>query len=297
MAVTSTTSQGPNIPTEIIDGLVLSYLRNAVVLTPMVRSVDISDIPGLKYDFNSFGSVSFASKSQGTDYTPAELTIGEDGTVTAAEVGLALQLPDILREANPNLSDDDLAREIANAAADKMETDICSQFTDFTTTKGTTGEALTIAVVEDALLALRQAKAPTTPQSNSNLPADLAGYFGVLAESGIAQLQRAIRQAGMAVMSPNTQRMLDTFGATAASAARFNFLGVNFFGQDLVATTGGDRNGAILCPAAIGLVVKRAPRLAKQRWEKGSEEHQVGSAVYGTDVIKQAFGVEILHLA
>jgi hypothetical protein len=297
MAVTDTTSFAPARPTEILDPLVLSYLRNAVVVTPMVRSVDISGISGLKYDFNSFGSLSFASKTQGTDFTPAELTVSEDGTVTAAEVGVALDISDVAREGSQSISDDDLARELANAAATKMETDLVAQFQGASTTKGTTGQTLTIADFEDALLALRQAKAPTTPQANSNLPADLSGYFAVLAESGVAQLQRAIRIAGMAVMSPASQRMLDTFGATAAAAARFSFLGVNVYGQDLVGTETGDRNGAMLCPAAIGLVVKRAPRIERQRHAIGTSEYHVGSAVYGAGLIKSPFIVELLHVA
>lgn len=297
MAVTGTTQFAQNIPTELIDRLVLSYLRNAVVVTPMVRVVDISGTPGLKYDFNSFGSLAAAAKTQGTDFTAAALSISEDGTVTAAEVGLALQISDIAREASPNISDDDLARELANAVAEKMETDICAQFTDFTTEKGTTGVALQLSDVEDAVLALRQAKAPSTPQANSNLPADLCGYFGVLAESGIAQLSRSIRQAGLAVQSPSATNMIETLGRTAAAQARFSFLGVNFFGQDLVPTTGGDRNGAILCPAAIGLVQKRPPRIEKQRWAIGTQEYQAASVVYGTDAIKLAFGVEMIHLA
>lgn len=297
MTVSNTTSWAPNIPTETIDALVLSYLRNAVVVTPMVRTVNLANVPGLKHDFNSFGALTAATKTQGTDFTPAELTIAEDGTVTAAEVGVAIQLPWIVREASPNISDADLARELGNAVAAHMETAICAQFQDFTTTKGTTGVALAVADIEDALLALRQAKAPTGPQQDSNLPPEFAGYRIVLAESGVAQLQRSIRQAGYGVGTPNYTAMLQAYGTAGAGAARYNFLGVDVFGQDLVATTGGDRNGAIFCPAAIGLVTKRAPRLDMQKWMLGTEDHHVASAVYGTDSIKLAFGVELLHVA
>lgn len=297
MAVTQVSSLAPGTPTEIIDALTLSYLRNAVVVTPMVRFVDISGIPGLKYDFNSFGSLSFVAKTQGTDFTPEALTVVEDGTVTASELGLTVDISDIAREAMANLSDEELAREIANAAADKMEIDVCAQFMDFTTTKGTTGVALTRLDVDQAITALRVAKAPSTQQANSNLPPNLCGYFGVLSESGIAQLSASILAAGLTMQSPSTTEMLETLGAKAADAARFKYMGVNFFGQELVGTTGGDRNGAILCPAAIGLVQKRAPRIERQRHAIGTSEYHVGSVVYGTNGIKLAFGVELLHLA
>lgn len=297
MANTNTTTLAPAIPTEILEPLILSYLREGVVLTNMVRQKDISGIPGLKYDFNSFGSLAFGAKVQNTDFVPAALSISEDGTVTAGEVGLALDIPDIAREAVLNMSDDDLAREIANAAAAKIEGDLAAQFTSFTTTKGTTNTALSVTAFEDAALALRQAKAPATPQANSNLPPDLAGYFTVLAESGVAQLATALRSANIAPGAPSVSRMLETLGAASAAAARFSYLGINVFGSDLVATTSTDRNGAMLCPAALGLVMKRAPRIERQRRAIGTSELHVGSAVYGVGVIKQAFGVEIIHKA
>lgn len=296
MSTTTTTSWVNQIPTEVIDPLVLSYLRNAVVVTPMVRTKDLSSTPGLTANFNSFGQVSAGSKVEGVDFTPVELTIAQDGTVTAAEVGLAIDVSDIAIEAT-QLSLDDVAREIANATAEKMEVDICAGFADFVTTKGTSGQNLTIAVFEDAILALRQAKAPTAPQPDSNLPPQFAGYFGVFAESGVAQLERSIRQSGIAVMSPSTTEMLETFGQAAAAAARFRYLGVNVFGQDLVPAANGDRSGAILCPAAIGLVTKRAPRIENARHAIGTSTYLVGSAVYGADVIKNAFGVEVVHKA
>jgi len=297
MAITGTTAWGPNIPTEVIDQFVLSFLRSALVVTPMIRQVDIAGQAGLKHDFNSFATLSAAAKTQGTDFTPAALSISEDGTITAAEVGVAVDVSHIAREASPNVTDQDIAREIGNAVAEKMETDIMVSFGTATVGGGTTGVALAVTDFEDCLLALRQAKAPTAPQMNSNLPPALAGYFTVLSESGAAQLSRSIRQSGNALASPSQTQMLETLGAKAASASRFQFLGVNVFGSDLVPTSGGDRQGAMLCPAALGLVTKRPPRVKQETHEIGTSMYHVGSAVYGTGIIKTAFIRQILHLA
>lgn len=295
MTVSNTTSFGPSIPTEIIDPLTMSYLRNAIVVCNLVRQKDISGIPGLKCDFNSYGSLSAAAKTQGTDFTPAELTTSEDGTVTAAEVGVAIQIPDIVQEAAPGLTDDDMARELANAVAAKMETDVAAQFADFTTEKGGTGTQMSMSTFEDALLALRQAKAPTEAPPDSNIPAGLTGYNCVLAESGVAQLMRSIRQGGLAVQSPSITNMLESFGLKGAGAIRFSFLGVNVWAQDLVVTSGSDRSGAMFTPGAIGLVMKRKPRIEDQRWAIGTQKYRAGSTVYGTNGIKIVLGVEIVH--
>jgi hypothetical protein len=289
MATTTTTSIAPAIPTEVLDPLVLASLRDATLVTRLIRNVDISGIPGLKYDFNSFTALSAASKTQGTDFTPSAQLIAEDGTVTAAEIGVAIDLADIAVEAS-QVSPLEFAREIGSAVAEKMEKDGCAAFASASASVGTSGAAFTMAQFEEAVTKMRIAKAPSTVQPNFNLPASLAGYYSVLSERQVADLALSIRQAGLAVGQAPTQ-IADLIGSVAANAVRFVYFGVPVYGTtaNTTANAGADAVGAVLCPAALGLVVKRAPRLESQRHALGTSEFHVASAVYGVGLIKQAF--------
>lgn len=292
MAITSTSTLAPSISTETINALTLGYLRAACFLPNLVRNVDLTGAGSLKHDFNSFGSLVAAATTQGTDLTPAAMPTSEDGTVTAAEVGVAVEVTRIaLLATGGRIDEDALAREIAAAVQLNIETAIALQFADASASVGSTGVDFSLANFDDMLLGLRQANAPTVAPANFNLPAELAGYQFVGAEVQYSDFMRALQQAGLVVLGVPNSSGFDEAGRVAANAMRGTFKGVKLYATNAntTANAGADVVGAMLCPGAIGLVTLGGPTIETEVHTLGRSKYIVGSQIYGTDVIKQAF--------
>lgn len=304
MAITGNTELQYSINTEVIEPLVLDYLYGAIVMPQLVRSKDITGLGSLVYKFASHGSLTAAATSAGTDLTPAAFTEASDGTVTAAEVGVAVETTRLaLASVAGRVSEDDIARNIANAVASKMETDLCATFASFTTEVGSTGVDLTIGNIEDALYAMRLAKAPSSVPPNFNLPPQYAGYQMMLHERQLADFLVALRQAGQndALIPPERAGLLYDAGSVAAQSLRGVYMGIKVYASTFPAAvnTSADRSGALFCPAAIGMTTLNAapggPVVIDREFHSlGRSVYLVGTAIYGVSVIKTAFGVEII---
>ena len=183
MAFTGTTELNDVINTEAIDPLVLDYAHEAFFLPKIVRQKDLSGLGTLTANFASFASVSAGAKTQGTNLTAVALDTDQDGTITVAEVAVAIELGDLVAEvAAGRVSPDDIARQLGNAVAIKLTTDLAALFPSATASVGSSGVDYSLDNFEDEILTLRLAKAPTVVPANSNLPPALAGYQKVFHE-------------------------------------------------------------------------------------------------------------------
>lgn len=295
MAITGTSQLGPAISTETINALTLAYLRAACFLPNLVRNVDLTGAGSLKHDFNSFGSLAAAATTQGTDLTPSALSVSEDGTVTAAEVGVAVEVTRVgLLATGGRVDEDAIAREIAAAVQVNIETALALQFADASASVGATGVDFSLTNFDDMLLTLRQANAPTVVPQNYNLPAELAGYQLVGAEVQISDFMRGLQQSGLHMLGAPNASGFDQAGQVAANAMRGVYKGVKIWGTNAntTANAGADVVGAMFCPGAIGLVTVGGPMVETEVHTLGRSKYIVGSQIYGTDVIKQAFIVK-----
>lgn len=297
MATTTNTSIAPALNTEVIDSLILGYTREQAFLAPLFRTKDIRGSGSLKADFNSFGALSAAATTPGTDLTPTEHTVGEDGTVTATEKGVAVQ-PTLLALETGGVNgytEDAVAREIAAAIAEKMQTDIAAVFSSFTNSTGTSGADMTVSDFEDALYALRARKVPIgTPPPNFNLPAMWARILAVFAEVQVLDFTRSLRQAGTALAQVSFS--LDALGAVGIGAVRGEYMGVPIFAtaNNATANATADVVGFMGVPAAIGITLGAAPQVLMDDHVLGRARDLVGRAVYGVGMIKDAYGQKIV---
>lgn len=297
MAASTPTSIAPALNTEIVDPLILGYTREYDFLSRMFRQKDQRGATSLKTDFNSFGALAFAATTPGTDLTPTEHTVGEDGTVTASEKAVAVELVRLALElgAGNGYNEDIVGRELGAAAAEKIQTDIAAAFASFTNTTGTTTVDMSLADFEDALYALRARKVPlNVPPPDFILPAMWAKPFAVLAEIQVLDLFRAARTAGLALAQCSMS--LDALGAVGMGAIRGEYLGVPIFATavNTTANASADVVGFMGVPAAIGITSYVQPQLLTEDHVLGRSKYLVGRAVYGVGMIKDAYGQKIV---
>jgi len=296
MAKSTVTSIAPALNTEIIDALILGYARESAFLAPFFRQKNIFGSGSLKADFNSFGALAAAATTPGTDLTPTEHTVGEDGTVTASEKGVAVE-PSMtaLEQGGANgYTEDAVAREVGAAVAEKLQLDIATVFASLTNSTGTSGADMTIADFEDALYALRTRKVPIAAPPDFNLPAAWSRVLCVLAEIQALDFFRAIRQNGDTLAKVSIS--LDGLGSAAMGAIRGEFMGVPIIAtaNNTTANAGADVVGFMGVPAALGITQAAPPQILMADWVLGRSKHVVGRAVYGVGVIKDAYGQKIV---
>ena len=297
MAASTPTSIAPALNTEIIDPLILGYARESAFLVNMFRQKNIAGGGSLKADFNSFGALASATTTPGTDLTPTEHTVGEDGTVTASEKGVAVELVRLALEtgAANGYNEDVVAREIGASIAEKMQTDIAAAFASFTNSTGTTTVDLSLADFEDALYALRARKVPmNVPPPDFVLPAEWSRIFAVLAEIQVLDFARAARQAGSPLAA--TSLSTDALGRVGIGALRGEYLGVPIFATavNTTANASADVVGFMGVPAAIGITSAAPPQVLMEDHVLGRSKYLVGRAVYGVGMIKDIYGQKIV---
>src|SRR4051812_26627579 len=127
--ITDTAGLTDAINTEVIDPLIMDYAYEATVLPSLVRQKDITGQGSLTAKFAAFDVVSAGAQTPGTDLTPADLDSVNDGTLTVGDVAVALEVQDLLMDVLAGrISMDDLARQLGNAVAAKLSTDIAALF-------------------------------------------------------------------------------------------------------------------------------------------------------------------------
>jgi hypothetical protein len=137
----------------------LFVAREANLMTGLVTNYSARGWMDRK--INSYPALTAQSVAEGVDYAnPTEWTKTNNGTLTPGEIIVQVTLSDRRIETDPEDAQRDAAQEMGNAIATKIDTDIASVFTDFSTDKGGTGTALTIAKCAAAMSVLRNNKVP-----------------------------------------------------------------------------------------------------------------------------------------
>jgi len=295
MAATTGTSIAPAINTEHIDALTLGYTRENAFLAPLFRNKNIVGVGSLKADFNSYGALAAAATTPGTDLTPTELSVGEDGTVTASEKGVAVE-PTLLalETAAGRVDEDGIAREIGAAIAEKLQSDIATAFASLTNSTGSSGVNFSLANFEDALYQLRSRKLPVGAPPDFNLPSEWARVFSVMPEIQYADFITALRTAGASLVQSSFS--LDGIGSAMRGAVRGEYMGVPIFAtaNNTTANASADVVGFMGVAAALGITMAAMPQVLMQDWVLGRSKYIVGRAVYGVGVIKDAYGQKLV---
>lgn len=280
MAVT-TNAVTASVASELYSNIVqaaMFTLSEQTVIRPLVRNYDMTGTPGLTAQVPIYPAISASALTDGEDISTATAFNTTSATITASEVGAMVLLQDLAREA----ATDDVAaavgRQLGDAMAKKVDTDLAALFSGFSNTVGSGAAEITVEDIFKAAAILRANNAP-------------GPYVAVLHPYQAFQIKKQLTNAG-ATMS---HALSDVGNEALRSGFIGQIAGINLFESTVVT---GDSSGAYVGAAmsadAIGYMVKRNMRVEEQRdaSQRGSEF--VGTMAYGVSEIFDAYGVGII---
>lgn len=249
--------------------------RDNNVMTGLVRG--FNDRTGVATRQNSqYGGATINSIGETDDLSGQAFTPASIATLTPSEVGAQYFMTDTRIESDPFSVRSDAATDLGQAMATKIETDLVGAFSSFT--GGTVGAAGT-AITWGHLLAMEaRLKAQKAPYP----------YFAVLHPYQWQVLAKAASVAGSATNAApslleevNAQFFVRQFGGLSI-----------FVSSNLSIDASDDAVVGVFSRDAIGLDMRRAPRIEPERdasrrgWELNL------SAVYGSGVWRPRFGIK-----
>lgn len=262
----------------IIDAL---YANDNVA--QMVRVERLGNFASRSIDFPFRPKLTAHSLAEGVDmpYTPYSTS---KITLTTGEVGIAMAITDVL-SASTIVGDDFYIQDAARAVSEKRLTDITSLGAGFSGNMGTSGAALTEALILAGI---------TTLQSR-NVPGPYTAIIHpVQYEDIVTSIGSVLTPA--AAGSTNARATTNEFGARQDGGLG-SLYNVNWQMTSAVptATAGVDRAGMIVnASRALGLVEKWAVRTEMQRLPTLRAFEVVISANYGVGEIDDTSGLTIL---
>lgn len=247
---------------------------------------DQSIVPALVRNFNDrsgtairtrseYGTVTYGQVSDADDLTSQVFSPSTQQSLTPYEYGGQFFISDTRIETDSFAVRDDASQELGAGAAQKVQMDICGQFSSLTGgTVGSAGGTVTWGQFFGALALLRQQNAP-------------GPYYCVLQPGQWFHLGTAVVPAGAAVNAPDFQDavMRDFWQMTVA--------GVSIFTCNDV-TTGTAATGGMFSRDAIGYDLRRAFRIEPERDASRRGWELNASMLYAAGVWRPKWGVQMV---
>ena len=258
----------------------LFQLNEASIIRPLVRTYDMTGTPGLTAQVPIYPAVAAAAVADGDDLSNTAFATTKK-EITASEVGVMVELTDLLNE---SASDDVAAavgRQLGAAMAEKLDTDLAALFSGFSSVVNKTSAAVTVQDLFKAAATLKAKKA------------DQNGAFAcVLHPYQAYDLKNQLTNAG--------STMSHSLSDVGNRALENGFLGrianIDIFESTVV--TGGDSAGAyygaVMTRDALGLMIKRSMRIETERNASKRSLEIVGSMAYGVSELFDSYGVAIV---
>lgn len=224
---------------------------------------------------SEYSAATISSVNDDDDLTSQSFAPTVLNTLTPAEVGAQYLVTDQRMESDPMPVMQAAAQELGAAMANKVDSDLCSDFTSFTGgTVGVAGSVLTWGRLFAAVAQLRAQKAP-------------APYYCVLHPYQIHDLAKEAAPAGSNVNAPNfgDEVMRNRFFAQAAGCLIFESSNI---------TAGTASVGGVFSPMALALDIRRAARIEPERDASRRATELNLSMVYAHGVWRPKFGVKII---
>lgn len=222
-----------------------------------------------------YASISASSLTEGTAATAAN-TNTTSVSLTLAEIGTYFSVTDMLRDSAQRDVIADLGMQAGRAIAEKMDTGVFANFSSFDEIKSNVNAEVTVDDILQGVATLRSRK--------------LTGPFYAILHPGVAY---AIKKE------------LASVGSTAIPAlsnAGNNVLSQFFIGQlagctilesALVATSGNNAVNGIFTPTALAHALRGGINLETQRQASYRATDVMLTAVEGSAVMQQQFGVKL----
>jgi len=254
----------------------LYTLSEQTVIRPVVRNYNMSGTPGLTAQVPIYPAIDAAGVADGTDLSNTAFNTTSK-TITAAEVGVMVELTDLAAESATDDVAAAIGRQIGDAMAKKVDTDLAALFSGFSSQINKAEAAVTVDDIFKAAATLRANQAP-------------GNYVAVLHPYQAYDLKSQLTNAG-ATMSHS----LSDVGNTALMDGFIGRIaGVDIFESTVITgDSAGAYVGGVMTQDALGYMVKRDMRIETERNASKRSLEIVGSMAYGVSELFDQYGVGI----
>jgi N4-gp56 family major capsid protein len=254
----------------------LYTLSEQTVIRPVVRNYNMSGTPGLTAQVPIYPAIDAAGVADGTDLSNTAFNTTSK-TITAAEVGVMVELTDLAAESATDDVAAAIGRQIGDAMAKKVDTDLAALFSGFSNQINKAEAAVTVDDIFKAAATLRANQAP-------------GNYVAVLHPYQAYDLKSQLTNAG-ATMSHS----LSDVGNTALMDGFLGRIsGIDVFESTVISgDSAGAFVGAVMTQDALGYMVKRDMRIETERNASKRSLEIVGSMAYGVSELFDQYGVGI----
>ena len=279
MAGSTTSSLDDLLPTIVQEALFVANERS--IMRGLVKNYTLAPAQGKTIQVPIYPVQTAATLTEGDDFSNTAVST-DVATFTIGQVGLMTMVTDMALNASASNVVADLGQLFGNAIAKKIDQDLMAKFESFTTNViGSSSTTITAALLMQGLTKLKSAAVPTD------------GLACVLHPSVAYDLKSALTSQGAVAFTGGA------YGDVANEAMRMGYVG-NLFGMQVfesanvpLITSGaaGDYAGAIFHRDALGFGLMRDIQIETQRRARGIGTDIVASAMYGTGVVYEGYGV------
>jgi len=256
----------------------LYTLSENTVIRPLVRNYDMTGTPGLTAQVPIYPALAAGDLVEGTDLSSPTSFDTTSATITALEKGVLVTLTDLSKESASEDVAAAIGRQIGDAMAVKVDTDLAALFSGFSNSVGSGAAELTVDDFFKAAAILRNNKAP-------------GPYVSVVHPYQAYQIKKQLTNAG-ATMSHN---LSDVGNVALRDGFVGRLAGIDIFESTVISgDSAGAYVGAVMAQDALGYMVKRAMRIEEQRDASLRATEIVGSMAYGVKEIFDVYGVKMI---
>lgn len=282
---TTTTTAADLLFAEWVSAFIVPNLYAFTAAVPHARSEDMTGKPTLTVRWPQAQELTAAAVAEGSDLDTQDAGTTDSATATISEVGIAIELTDLLVESDILSSADWYSRQMLQAQEVKVDADMTSQFSSFAASGSpinSDGDAVEEVDLLDAINALEVENAPKP-------------YVAVFASKSIGQLRKDLASGGNANVFGKVQ---DIQGQTAQygpvnKGEAFSHFGVAIENDNTVKTadTGADYvNGVFSDDFALGYAHKWENRIELQRRALGRSTLVALTTAKAETVLKDTAG-------
>src|ERR1051326_949212 len=286
---TTTTTAADLLFAEWVSAFIVPNLYAFTAAIPFSREEDMNGKPSISVRWPQAPEFTSGDLTEGTDVDPTEIDVQNSVSATLEEVGLAIELTDLLLESDILSSADWYSRQMLQAQEVKVDGDTTALYPGFSNSVG----PLEFGGIEDDFLAAIN----TLEQENAPKP-----YVCVAASKFIGALRSDLADRGNAALFGSVQ---DIQGQTAQygpvnAGKAFAHFGVDIYNDNTVPTvdTGANfANAMYSTDFALAYAHKWQNRVELQRRAVGRSTAVVLSTVKSEAELKDEAGVQIVEAA
>lgn len=279
MAGSTTVTLNDLLPTIVQEALFVANERS--IMRGLVKNYSLGQAQGTTVQVPIYPVQTAAALTEGNEFNNTAVST-DVATFSVGQVGIRTLVTDMALNASASNVVADLGQLFGNAIAKKIDQDLMAKFESFTTNViGSSSTTITAALVMQGLTKLKNAGVPTD------------GLACVLHPSVAYDLKAALTNQGAVAFTGGA------YGAVANQAMMDGYVG-QLFGMQVFESanaplitggSAGDYAGAIFHRDALGFGLMRDIQIETQRRASYLGTDVVASAIYGTGVVYEGYGV------